>query len=51
MTLSDDQDAALGRFKVFLTRPEEPAFLLRGYAGTGKTTYLRYLVQKVVLYK
>jgi len=24
-------------FREFLSQPEEPVFLLRGYAGTGKT--------------
>ena len=47
MTLTPAQLAALADFRDFLTHPEEPVFLLRGYAGTGKTTLLKTLVQEL----
>ncbi|GAB3638721.1 hypothetical protein GCM10027422_43110 [Hymenobacter arcticus] len=42
--LSPDQQTALAAFKDFLKNPEEPVFLLRGYAGTGKTFLLQQLL-------
>ena len=44
MTLTPDQTAALAAFNEFLKNPEEPVFLLRGYAGTGKTTLLKTIL-------
>ena len=44
MTLSTAQTAALTEFRNFLEQPEEPVFLLRGYAGTGKTFLLKTLL-------
>ena len=38
------QSTALIVFQEFLKRPEEPVFLLRGYAGTGKTFLLKKLL-------
>lgn len=35
--LSDDQSACLDRLGAFLSDPEQRVFLLKGYAGTGKT--------------
>ena len=40
MALIPNQLTALAAFNKFLNRPKEPVFLLRGYAGTGKTTRL-----------
>lgn len=36
-TLSDDQSACLDHLQAFLSDPERRVFLLKGYAGTGKT--------------
>ena len=47
MTLTPAQLSALESFRDFLTRPEEPAFLLRGYAGTGKTFLLKTLLDEL----
>jgi hypothetical protein len=47
MNLTPAQRAALTTFQDFLKCPEEPVFLLRGYAGTGKTTLLKTLVQEL----
>lgn len=45
MTLPPTTQAdALEAFDKFLKRPEEPVFLLRGYAGTGKTFLLKKLL-------
>lgn len=44
--LTDDQDKtidALARF--FTTKVENPAMILKGYAGTGKTTMVRAIVK------
>ena len=56
-TPTPDQDRALGLLTAFLTSTDpEGAFILRGYAGTGKTSLIGALVrtldtlkQKVVL--
>lgn len=45
--LSSDQKTALKEFRDFLTCPEKPVFLLRGYAGTGKTTLLKTLLAEL----
>ena len=47
MTLTHDQQTALTAFREFLTHPNEPVFLLRGYAGTGKTTLLKTLLAEL----
>ena len=47
MTLNPDQTAALADFRQFLARPEQPVFLLRGYAGTGKTYLLQALLAEL----
>ncbi|MFD2717464.1 ATP-dependent RecD-like DNA helicase [Hymenobacter monticola] len=47
MPLSPDQTAALAAFHKFLDSSEEPVFLLRGYAGTGKTTLLKTLLAEL----
>lgn len=44
MALSSAQSAALAAFHDFLKQPAEPVFLLRGYAGTGKTFLLKELL-------
>ena len=47
MPLSPAQTAALNAFHDFLSQPEEPVFLLRGYAGTGKTYLLKALLTEL----
>ena len=47
MTLTPAQATALSSFRDFLMRPEEPVFLLRGYAGTGKTYLLQALLAEL----
>ncbi len=42
-----DQTAALIAFREFLTQPSQPVFLLRGYAGTGKTTLLKTILAEL----
>jgi hypothetical protein len=44
MSLSIAQTTALAAFYKFLEQPTEPVFLLRGYAGTGKTFLLKTLL-------
>lgn len=43
-TLSDDQNNALSKIESFLTSPTN-CFLLKGYAGTGKTFLMQGLVK------
>lgn len=47
MTLTPAQQAALTAFRIFLRQPHEPVFLLRGYAGTGKTFLLKALLAEL----
>lgn len=44
MTPTSNQLTALAAFQEFLKNPGQPVFLLRGYAGTGKTFLLRKLL-------
>ncbi len=44
-TLSPQQQQALERLKLFVLNPNENVFVLKGYAGTGKTTLMQHLVQ------
>lgn len=44
LTLSDDQTSALEKIDSFL-KSETQVFLLKGYAGSGKTTILKGLVE------
>ena len=45
-TPTPDQDQALSRLAAFLTSPRaDAAFILRGYAGTGKTSLIGALVR------
>ena len=47
LNLTSAQADALACFRKFLERPEEPVFLLRGYAGTGKTYLLQALLAEL----
>lgn len=44
MTLTPHQQQVFDRLKVFLTDPQARVFVLRGYAGTGKTTLAKFLI-------
>jgi len=44
INLSSDQETALKRIKSFLESPTQ-VFMLKGYAGSGKTTILKGLVE------
>ena len=46
MNLSPAQQQALSEFNVFLDS-DKPVFILRGSAGTGKTTLLREFVNTI----
>ena len=43
MTLSFQQQTALDAITAFLRDPQSHVFILRGYAGTGKTTLIRHI--------
>ncbi|MDU0369598.1 ATP-dependent RecD-like DNA helicase [Hymenobacter endophyticus] len=47
ITLTSAQQAAITSFRQFLRNPNEPVFLLRGYAGTGKTFLLKTLLEEL----
>lgn len=47
ITLSDDQEAALSGFVGFLMNPKESVFVIEGYAGTGKTTLIKNLMDNL----
>jgi hypothetical protein len=44
-TLSPQQQQAFERIKLFVMNPNEQVFILKGYAGTGKTTLMQHLVK------
>ena len=45
ITLTDSQLHVLNQLKAFIQDPKQRVFILKGYAGTGKTTLMRFLVQ------
>jgi len=45
--LKAGQQAALDKFKDFIQTSSTRIFILKGYAGTGKTTLLRMLVKEL----
>ena len=45
--LKAGQQAALDKFKKFIENSSSRIFILKGYAGTGKTTLLRMLVKEL----
>ena len=47
ITLTPDQQAALESFTSFLFDPSEQVFVLEGYAGTGKSTLVDTLLQRL----
>lgn len=49
---TEGQKALAGKFAVFISSDErDSVFLLKGYAGTGKTSMLRALVRSLELFK
>lgn len=44
ITLTEAQNHVLGRLKNFITKSNDRVFVLKGYAGTGKTTLVRFLI-------
>ena len=47
ITLTPDQQNALEQFTRFLTDPSEQVFVLEGYSGTGKTTLVKTLLDRL----
>lgn len=47
ITLTDDQQAAVHALTAFLAKDNEPAFVLEGYAGTGKSTLVHYILDNI----
>jgi hypothetical protein len=45
--LTKDQKSAVGKLREFLKDKDSKQFLLEGYAGTGKTTILQYLLNNI----
>jgi ATP-dependent exoDNAse (exonuclease V) alpha subunit len=45
MQLSSDQQLAFEKIKKFISNDSHNVFLLKGYAGTGKTTLIRFLLE------
>lgn len=48
--LSDDQENALQKFVTFLLNPDEQVFVFEGYAGTGKSTLIHTLMERLPKY-
>lgn len=46
-TLSEDQQAAFEAFVSFILNPYDYVFTLSGYSGTGKSTLVSYLIDKL----
>lgn len=47
ITLTDDQRNAVSALTAFLANDNEHAFVLRGYAGTGKSTLVHYILDNI----
>lgn len=47
MKLTSQQESALSAVREFITNPDTTVFILRGYAGTGKTTMIKSIIQEV----
>ena len=43
MILTTQQDRAMSKIKEFIANQNEQVFILKGYAGTGKTTLISYI--------
>ena len=49
IVLTDDQQAAYEEFNKFILDPAEQVFVLAGYSGTGKTTLVKTLLERLPL--
>lgn len=49
MELSESQKKVLMQIKWWYQRPERPFFILNGYAGTGKTTMIPFIISELKL--
>ena len=47
--LTVSQDKVLKQMLDFIKHPIDRVFILKGYAGTGKTTLMRYLIEELKL--
>jgi exodeoxyribonuclease V len=47
ITLTDDQQNAVNALTSFLATDNAPAFVLEGYAGTGKSTLVSYILDNI----
>jgi ATP-dependent exoDNAse (exonuclease V) alpha subunit len=47
ITLSTQQEKILDALKSFVQQDSKRVFILKGYAGTGKTTLMRFLIQEL----
>ena len=47
ITLTDSQQNALNAIKAFIGQEDRRAFILKGYAGTGKTTLVKAITMEV----
>mgnify|MGYP002521666621 CR=1 FL=1 len=45
--LTRSQDHVLKQILDFVNNPEDRVFILKGYAGTGKTTLMRFLIKSL----
>jgi len=45
LELTEEQKEMLLKFSVFVTKPDERIFILKGYAGTGKSTIISIIAQ------
>lgn len=50
LVLTEDQEAALTRAHRWLMDEQDPCFVLEGYSGTGKTTLVQTLLQRLPSY-
>ena len=49
LIFTDDQNTALNEFnKFYVSDAKQPLFILKGYAGTGKSTLIAYLVNEIL---
>lgn len=49
---TDDQNTALNQFNIFINSEEKcPLYILKGYAGTGKSTLIAHLVNELLAQK
>lgn len=47
LTLTNDQQSAFNQLTSFLADKDETVFVLSGYAGTGKSTMIRYVLDNI----